>query len=188
MSKALITSMLQRVPFLLEADIEAFVALWRRSVTLKRGDFLIREGQVEHNLYFVVEGVMRIYLPLETEEIVVGFAYDKTLVCSFPSFVDNRPSDYCIQALKKAELLAISRDDLLALLDANANLGRFWRMQVEQALVGRIEREIDLLLPEPERRLQRLMARSPHLFQIVPKKYIASYLRMTPESLSRLRC
>jgi hypothetical protein len=42
-------------------------------------------------------------------------------------------------------------------------------------------------LPEPERRLARLLKRSPHIFQLVPKKYIASYLRMTPETLSRLR-
>ena len=72
-------------------------------------------------------------------------------------------------------------------MERNAPFARFWRTELERVLVGRIEREIDLLLPEPERRLARLMARSPHIFQLVPKKYIASSLRMTPETLSRLR-
>lgn len=50
-----------------------------------------------------------------------------------------------------------------------------------------MEHEIDLLMPEPAHRLARLRARSPGIFQHVPKKYLASYLRMTPETLSRLR-
>ncbi|WP_179197691.1 Crp/Fnr family transcriptional regulator [Hymenobacter crusticola] len=184
---ALLATLLRRIPYLTEADIAACLPLWTKAVTLKRNDFLIRAGQVEHHLYFVASGAMRIYLPDASEEICVGFAYGTSLICSFPSFVENRPSDYCIQALKKTELLAVSRADFLVLLDSNANFARFWRMELERVLVGRIEREIDLLLPEPERRLQRLLARSPHLFQLIPKKYIASYLRMTPETLSRLR-
>lgn len=184
---AQLAALLRRVPYLTEHDIAACLPLWTKSVTLKRNDFLVRAGQVEHHLYFVSSGALRIYLPDATEEICVGFAYGTSLICSFPSFVDNRPSDYCLQALKKTELLAISRADFLGLLDSNANFARFWRMELERVLVGRIEREIDLLLPEPERRLQRLLARSPHLFQLIPKKYIASYLRMTPETLSRLR-
>lgn len=50
-----------------------------------------------------------------------------------------------------------------------------------------MEHEIDLLLPEPAQRLARLRQRSPHIFQLVPRKYLASYLRMAPETLSRLR-
>jgi len=56
----------------------------------------------------------------------------------------------------------------------------------EQALLGRIEREIDLVTYSPKERLDRLFNRSPHLFQLFPHKYIASYLRMTPETLSRM--
>ncbi|MCB2409179.1 Crp/Fnr family transcriptional regulator [Hymenobacter lucidus] len=184
---SMLAALLRQVPYLSEADIQEFLLLWQRRVVLRRGDFLIQAGQVEHNLYFVVSGVLRIFYPTQAEEICVGFGYANNMVCSFPSFVDNRPSDYCLQALKKCELLAISRADFSAFVERNAPFARFWRTELERVLVGRIEREIDLLLPEPERRLARLMARSPHLFQLVPKKYIASYLRMTPETLSRLR-
>jgi CRP-like cAMP-binding protein len=179
--------LLQQVPYLTPDDVAAFVAAWQKAVPLARHDFLIRSGQVEHHLYFVAEGVLRIFLPEAAEEICVGFGYAGTLLCSFPSFVEGRPSDYCIQALRGSYLLGISRGQVLALIESRPNLGRFWRTEMERAVVGRIEREIDLLLPEPQRRLDRLRARSPHLFQLVPRKYIASYLRMTPETLSRLR-
>ena len=184
---AALRSLLQQVSYLTPDDVEAFVGGWQKTVRLARHDFLIQSGQVEHHLYFVAEGVLRIFLPVSAEEICVGFGYAGTLLCSFPSFVEGRPSDYCIQALQSSYLLGISREKVLALLESRPNLGRFWRTEMERAVVGRIEREIDLLLPEPQRRLDRLRARSPHLFQLVPRKYIASYLRMTPETLSRLR-
>ncbi|MCB2379995.1 Crp/Fnr family transcriptional regulator [Hymenobacter sp. BT635] len=184
---AMLAALLRLVPYLRETDVQEFLALWKRRVTLRRGDFLVQAGQVEHNLYFVTSGLLRIYYPTQAEEICVGFGYANNMLCSFPSFVANQPSDYCLQALKKCDLLALSRADFTEFVERNAPFARFWRQELERVLVGRIEREIDLLLPEPERRLARLLARSPHIFQLVPKKYIASYLRMTPETLSRLR-
>ncbi|MCC2545863.1 Crp/Fnr family transcriptional regulator [Hymenobacter sp. BT175] len=183
----MLRTLLRQVPYLTETDVGNFTALWQRRVGLGRGDFLIQAGQVEHNLYFVGSGLLRIYYPTQAEEICVGFGYANNLLCSFPSFVANRPSDYCIQALRRCELLALTRADFQQFVESNERFARFWRAELERVLVGRIEREIDLLLPEPERRLDRLLKRSPHIFQLVPKKYIASYLRMTPETLSRLR-
>ncbi|SNC77200.1 cAMP-binding domain of CRP or a regulatory subunit of cAMP-dependent protein kinases [Hymenobacter gelipurpurascens] len=180
-------ALLGQVPQLSEADIEEFVAYWQKLVDLRRGEFLIRPGQAEHHLYFVHTGLLRIYLPVGSEEICVGFGYENSLICSFPSFVTGQASEYSIQALRGRELLGISRPDFLGFVEQNANFGRFWRAELERNLVGRIEREIDLLLPDPAQRYARLLTRSPQLFQRVPKKYIASYLRMTPETLSRLR-
>ena len=177
---------LQQVPYFTARETEALVAAWNKPISLRRGELLVQRGQVERNLYFVREGLMRIYYPTETEEICVGFAYPPSMVCSFPSFVQGTASEYCIQALRRTELLGISKADFTALLELLPNIARFWREELEKVLVGRIDREIDLLLPEPERRLERLLRRSPHIFQLVPRKYIASYLRMTPETLSRL--
>ncbi|GAB3541898.1 Crp/Fnr family transcriptional regulator [Pontibacter brevis] len=183
----MLQSLLQQVPYLTPEDIAAFVPLWKKRVQLSRYSFLIQQGQVEQGLYFVTSGGLRIYFPLPDEEICVGFSYPGNLVVSFPSFVDGKPSAYYIQALKRSELLGISKADFMQLMAEHPSIKRFWYEELEKALVDKIEREVNLLLPEPEQRLQRVMRRSPQLFQHIPKKYIASYLRMSPETLSRLK-
>ena len=164
-----------------------FAPLWRRRLSLKRHDFLTRKGQTEAYMYLVKEGALRLFYPVDDEEICVGFAYENTLVSSFPSFIANKPSEYSIQALRQCELVGVSRADFVQLMEQRPLLERYWRIQIEKAMLGRINREIDLLLPSPDDRLQRLLARSPHIFQLIPRKYLASYLRMTPETLSRIK-
>ena len=164
----------------------ALKSLWGNNSTLRRNDFLIAKGQVESKLFFVGEGAMRIYYPHNDEEICVGFAHTGNLICSYPSFIKNLPSEYFIQALTQTKVIAINRADLYRLFDRFQNIERAWRMLQEEALIGKIEREVEMLTFTPEERYERLISRSPHIFQIIPRKYIASYLRMSPETLSRI--
>ncbi len=166
-------------------ETAALLRYWQKPRSLKRGDFLTRKGQVEQHLYYIREGTVIIFYDIEENEQVVGFGYTGTMILSIPSFIRNRPSDYYIQALGPAELLGIARTDFYRLLEQYPRLESTWRRMVEEALLGRIEREIDLLTVSPRERIQRLLNRSPHIFQLIPNKYIASYLRMTPETLSR---
>ena len=170
-----------------EEELSALLDKWNRPVELKRNEFLIKKGQTESSLFFVLNGSMRIYFPNNDDEICVGFAHANNLICSYPSFILNQPSEYYIQALAKTEMMAINRNDFYSLFDAYRSIERAWRMLEEEALIGKIEREVEMLTFTPEERYHRLIKRSPHIFQIIPRKYIASYLRMTPETLSRIR-
>ncbi len=161
-------------------------ATWREKISLKRNQFLIRKGQVEHRLYFILEGTLRIYFPKDDEEICVGFGYPDTLICSFPSFIKGLPSDYYIQSLSSCKLLAIGKKDFEALTKKIPSLQTAWRLFLEEALLGKIERETEMLTYTPKERFEILKKRSPHVFELIPKKYIASYLRMAPETLSRI--
>jgi hypothetical protein len=67
-----------------DEELQDLLSKWNRSVELKRNDFLIEKGQTETSLFFVLSGSMRIYFPHQDDEVCVGFAYDNSLICSYP--------------------------------------------------------------------------------------------------------
>lgn len=184
--EALLSIFEAKVPFSPQAR-EALLEAWKHRKALKRGENLIEIGKVEDQLYWVESGTLRIFFPFNGEEVCVGFGYPNTFLVSYPSFIKNEHSEYVIQAIRKSTLLGISRKDFYACLDRFPEIERAWRMLTEEALLGKIEREVEKLTFSPQQRLERLLSRSPRLFQLIPKKYIASYLRMKPETLSRMK-
>lgn len=168
-----------------ESDSESILAHWDKEKLLRRNDFLLQKGGEGKYLWYILEGTLRIYYANGDQETCVGFGYPGTLLCAFPSFVKGKPSEFYIQALKKCRLRGISRENWEALRNEIPQLNICWYKSVEDALVGRIEREAELLAYNPQERLQKLMERSPKLFQTIPLRHIASYLDMAPETLSR---
>lgn len=166
---------------------EAIKAAWTVEQTLQRNDFFIQPGQIGGHLYFVQKGTIKYYYLHQGEEICIGFAYPKTVVVAYPSFIKNIATKYYMQAISPCELVGISRQDFYAIVNEHPSMERCWRMLTEEALLGKIERELEMLTFTPEERFKRLFERSPHLFQLIPQKYIASYLRMKPETLSRIK-
>ena len=168
-----------------ESVLQDMLQVWNKALLVAKGEFLIREGQKERHLYFINAGTLVIYYEKDGIEQTVGFGYADTLICSFPSFIRDQPSDYYIKALTDTSLIGINRNTFYDLMQQHSELESLWRQMLEEALLGRIERELDLLTISPKDRLKRILDRSPHLFQMIPLKYIASYLRMAPETLSR---
>ncbi len=155
--------------------------------TLSKGDFLIREGEVERNFYLVESGAIRVFYLSEYEEHIIRFGYDGSFIASLSSFIRGTPSEFYMEAIRKTTLKALSKTSLMQLVhESPVNLQQY-TLLLESLIAQQIDREIDLLIASPTERLQRVLKRSPHLFQHIPLKYIASYLRMTPETLSRIR-
>lgn len=180
------SQLLQRVFPLEDQLVQALDTAWTRKLKLNRGDHLVLPHQLSYDLFFIQEGLLGIYHPQKDgEEVYVGFGYAPDLIGDLVGLLAGTTSEYGIKALRASSLIALPGQVLKQLRTEYASLERCWTQMVEQALLGRIEREIDLLTPSPGDRIARLHQRSPQVFQVVPYKYLASYLRMTPETLSR---
>lgn len=169
-------------------ETQKILPLWQHRFSLRRNDFLSTPDQRDRYIYFVISGTLRIYcVDIKGEEICLGFSYNNSLAGSYPSLITGKPADIFVQALGPSELLGAVWEDFIALSLEIPNLERFRRILAEETLLGRMEREIEMLTLPPAERYECVLKRSPHLFQFVPQKYIASYLGMTPETLSRIR-
>lgn len=156
-------------------------------IQLKKGELLIREGQTEQHLYYVKEGALRAFYQSEKEEHTVRFGYQDNIINSLASYISQQPSELCLEALKKTSVLALKKAQIETLIYSNHDNTIAYLHLIEQLVVQQIERETDLLIESPSARLERVLRRSPNLFQHIPLKHIASYLRMSPETLSRIR-
>ncbi len=160
---------------------------WLPAVQLKRQEYLVHPGQTQPYLYFVEEGALRVFFDGGEEMMTIRFGYQNNFIASLDSFLQEGPSNYGIQALKSSRVLPLPRRAFKKALELSASLNQLWQGALEQLVIQQLEREIDILTPSPQIRYQRVLQRSPHLFQEIPHKYIASYLRMSPETLSRLK-
>jgi CRP-like cAMP-binding protein len=154
---------------------------------LEKGNFLIKEGEIEKNIYFISSGAVRLFYLSEYDEQTVRLGYTGSIINSLSSFLNAHPSEFYLEGIRKSTVQILAKENLMQLVHENQDNQQQYIQLLENLVTQQIDREIDLLITSPIERLKRVLQRSPNLFQEVPLKYIASYLRMTPETLSRIR-
>jgi CRP-like cAMP-binding protein len=117
---------------------------------------------------------------------MVRFGYQDNLIVALDSFLTDQPSLFYIQAIKSAQVNVITKAKLKQFISVGQN-NILWIGILENLIMQQMNREIDILTSSPKERYKRVLARSPQLFQQIPHKYIANYLRMSAETLSRLK-
>jgi len=152
-----------------------------------KGDFLIREGQVEQYIYFLNSGATRHFFIRDGKEFTVDFRFAGDFVTAYYSLITREPSAVFITFLEEASVWAIPYRSILGFYDRYKNGERIGRMIAEDAYVRRLRREMELLSLTAEERYARLMALSPQLISQLSVKHLSSYLGVQPESLSRIR-
>lgn len=163
------------------------LCLWEDTLLLERNEFLGKKGAIENCLYFVISGSLRIFIVDEAEEHIIRFGYKNNFITALDSYITGKPSQLFIQAIKKTELKVISKIKFETFVESSTENLNLWHKILEQLIFQQMEREQDLLTSSPVERYNRVLTRSPQLFQEIPHKHIASYLRMAPETLSRIK-
>jgi len=157
-----------------------------KTITIERNEYLKVKGSIDTNVYYVESGSLRVFVLDDYEEQTIRFGYKENLIVALDSFLTGKPSDFYIQAIKKTVVKVITKQQIDHFLQTGNN-GVLWIKILESVIVQQLERELDILTNSPKARYLRVLKRSPQLFQEIPGRFIANYLRMSAETLSRLK-
>lgn len=172
----------------LTEEEEAVVLSTLRPSHIKRKELLLQQGQVARDLAFVISGCLRAYSVDDNGfEHILQFAPTGWWISDMSSVISRRESLLNVDALKDAHVLLLSREDQLALFDEVPGIERYFRVLTENGLVSSRMRLIENLSLTARQRYERFSQTYPNLVNEIPQKYIASFIGVTPEFLSRIR-
>ena len=171
----------------LRDEEEAVVTGLFMPVHVNAGEFFLEEGKICRSAAFIEKGLMRYFMTQDGNEKTIYFSSEGEFVCNYSSFLPAKPSDVSIQALEETVLYVISYDNLQRLYSGIGMGERFGRMAIEQVFVDSIEQLRSLYTDTPTQRYQHFLEAYPNLVQRIPQYYIASYVGIKPQSLSRIR-
>jgi CRP-like cAMP-binding protein len=154
---------------------------------LNKDEVMIREGQIEDKIYFIIKGAVRVYVHHDGKEICTNFRFDNQFTSSITSFLTRRPSQYWLRTQAPSEFLVFSHTELYWLYENFVEINTLGRVVMEVLLIDKRQRELDFLTLSAEERYLKLVEEHPTYVQSIPLKYLASFLGITPESLSRIR-
>ncbi|MBE2290860.1 MAG: Crp/Fnr family transcriptional regulator [Chitinophagaceae bacterium] len=158
-----------------------------RRIEVKKNVDLQPIGHTCKTIYFLETGIARIYYYKADVEVTESFSFENSLVVRYESLFTGRPSRKAIQMLEDAEVVAIDASALFRLYDQHHDVERIFRRIFEAALVDQVNRIESIQFHTAEERYHAFMKERPDALLRVPLKYIASYLGITPVSLSRIR-
>jgi CRP-like cAMP-binding protein len=156
---------------------------------IKKGEYFIKEGQVCKQVGFLNEGVLRVYYMVDGKEMTSYFnsGHRNPIVSAFYSFLSTQPSLESIHALEDSELIVIDYESLEQLYDKSPIFQKLGRMMAEQNYLASVLRIYSLQHKPAQERYEELLRKYKHVIHLIPLHHIASYLGITPESLSRIR-
>ncbi|MEO9660165.1 Crp/Fnr family transcriptional regulator [Maribacter dokdonensis] len=165
----------------------AFFSSKLKKVKYSKNTKILELGKIERHLSFITKGIIRLYIPKEDADITFGFLFENEFVTGYDSLLTETPSAYEIETLTETEMWQINNMDLQEVY-AHTSVGNIiGRKMAENMYLIKSKRELSLLSKTAEERYLDLFNERPNLLQHIPLKYIASYIGVTPQALSRIR-
>ena len=153
----------------------------------KKKTTLLDVGKVSNEVFYLIKGCIRLYCEKDGEEFSTYFFTENMFAGSYDSFLSRKPSKVAIETLEECEVLVLTHEAQEKLYDIFPKMNEFIRKAIEQRFVLLHDLFISYLLNSPEERYLMLQKDRPELLQRIPQHQIASFLGITPVSLSRIR-
>lgn len=158
-----------------------------QSISVPAKTILLKGGEVSGTMFFVERGCLRTWVNCNGKDITTRFFFEGSFVSSIESFRNNQPSLYNIESIEPSEVQTITKKDFDFVVENTPSI----KKELEEHLFGRLVQGqrilLSLLRDTPQTRYEELVECHPEIIQRVPQHYIASYLGITPVSLSRIR-
>ncbi len=155
--------------------------------TLKKKEYILEMGSVCDAIFYINTGLIRYFYLTDGEEHTGQFFFENSWYCDIESFVLHQPSELFVQTLEPTSLAVISKSAVYELYDSIHGFERFGRLMAENAFIGLRKKTRSLTQLDPEARYLQLLNERPKVMERVKQRYIASYLGIKPQSLSRIR-
>lgn len=148
---------------------------------------IVQQGEVDNYLNLVVKGLIRKYLPVRKDEVILQLATEGHVVQSEISFLTRTPSTVMLETLEPTLLLSLTYDKMEEALDKFPKGERLGRMILYGMYIKKDQNRYNRLSKSTRQRFFDYIDHHPHMLQRVPQKYLASYLQIKPETFSRLK-
>ena len=148
---------------------------------------IVHVGEVDNYLNLVVKGLIRKYLPVRKDEVILQLATEGHVVQSEISYLTRSPSVVVVETLEPTILVSLTYDKMEEALDKFPKGERLGRMIISGMYIKKDENRYNRLSKSTRQRFFDYIDHHPHMLQRVPQKYLASYLQIKPETFSRLK-
>ena len=170
-----------------DEEVEMYMSFLTKK-SLRKKEHLLMEGDICNYVTYINKGCMRRYIIDEhSKEVILNFSLEDYWTGDLESFIFQKPTEFYIQALEDCELLLLSRENFYRSCKEIPKFKNFHDDKVQRNHYSALKRLSMAKSATPEEKYLDLMKKQPQLCQRVPLHYIASYLGIEPESLSRLR-
>lgn len=154
---------------------------------VKKNTLYLKEGEVSKYIGYVYKGMLRLFYYKNKKDLTEHFACEGTNFFSIESFFRQQPTHLMIEALENSVVYGLPYDDLLELAAEHYEIEVMYRTLIENSLILSQQKADTLRFESANERYRRLLREHPEIIQRAPLSHIASYLLMTPETLSRVR-
>jgi CRP-like cAMP-binding protein len=145
------------------------------------------KGKVENSLYFIKKGILRAWIEKYDMELTFDFAFENSFYSAYSSFLTQTPCEYNVESITDMIIWEITYSDLQDIYRETIIGQIIGRMAAEDLFITKCKKEFSLLFKSAEQRYKDLFIEEPRLIKEIPLKYIASYIGITPQALSRIR-